>query len=123
MEPTELWVKLLTGLSQEQIDCGFVNLKSWTDDFPPTILQFTQMCIAEGIAPRDKKGTGNSDAYLSIDDPRHSMNRPARTEYGESKHLQIGGPKYESNRKKAAKDALSAMKASLNIKDKGEDDG
>lgn len=115
-------MNLLKELTLDQINYGFKKILSWEDDFPPTTIQFRQLCIAEGIAPRDKKGIGNSDAYLSIHDPRHSMNRDARTEYGESKHLQLDGPKYESKRKKAGKDALSAMKAELNIKDKGEDE-
>ena len=118
------WAAQITQHSREELHIAIEGAKKQrtlgNDDFDwPDIAKILGLLVG-GIAPRDKKGTGNSDAYLSIHDPRHSTNRDARTEYGESKHLRIDGPKYESNRKKAGKSALSAMKGMFKIKDKGE---
>lgn len=111
----------MRGITPQQISDGLNKIPDRQDSWPPNAKEFRQMCLPEGIAPRDKKGTGNSDAYLGIHDSRHSMNRPARTEYGESDRKLLTGTKYISNRKKAGRRELDAMLTSLaDVKTKDE---
>jgi hypothetical protein len=95
-EPTEIWGQLLTGLTQDQINQGTKKLLKWTKEFPPTVLQFRQLCLPETISPNG----GNSDAYLMISDPKHPSYQAK----------QIESSQYKSRRKEVARSALDDMK-------------
>ena len=105
-EPTDIWGKLLTELSQDQVNNGFDKILSWESPFPPTVLQFRQLCLPEGIAPRDRKGVGNSAAYLRFDDPKHPRNDPLSPEYVRPLDKRI---EHVSTRRQTGKDALKAI--------------
>ena len=73
--PSRSWKDLLRGISPDQIKSGLEKLTKRESSFPPNAIEFRQLCIPPTISPNG----GNSDAYLSIDDPRHSCYRPKRT--------------------------------------------
>lgn len=60
----------MTDLSQDQIDSGCAKLMDWKSDFPPTVLQFRQLCLPATISPDGR----SSNAYLNFADPRHPNN-------------------------------------------------
>ena len=60
------------GIAPEQIKNGLEALTTRTDKWPPNAVEFRQLCLPESISPNG----GNADAYLSINDPRHSCYQP-----------------------------------------------
>lgn len=69
----------MRGILPEQIKAGLEKLVVRENTFPPNAIEFRRLCMPETISP-----TGmNADAYLSIDDPRHSCyQRPAIEDFG-----------------------------------------
>ena len=100
-EPTDSWERLLTGITPQQISDGLNKIPDRQDSWPPNAKEFRAMCLPTSISPDGK----NSAAY--------KLYKPEKL---------IEDKTYISRRKKAGKAALEAMKAELNIKDKGEDE-
>lgn len=98
-EPTDHWGKLLTELSQDQINSGFDKILDWDSSFPPTVLQFRQLCLPTTISP---DGT-NSGAYLYIDDPKHPLAR-------DKARMALQSDEQISKKRKAGRSALNNMK-------------
>lgn len=90
----------MTELSEDQINSGFDKMLKWESPFPPTVLQFRQLCLPVSISPDGK----NSDAYLSFDDPKH----PEYEFY--SKPKQLEDKTMVSKRKQKGIDALDELK-------------
>jgi len=69
----------LTELTQEQIDNGFNKLLGWESAFPPSVLQFRQLCLPETLSPSGV----NSGAYIAFNDPKHPDYKPKLIESDE----------------------------------------
>jgi len=65
-EPTQHWIQLLASLTPEQTSKGLDELLVWESSFPPTVIQFRQLCL-----PKTNSPTGvNSDAYVTYIPPK-----------------------------------------------------
>jgi len=85
----ESWIKLLKGITPNQIIDGLNRLKDRKSEFPPDGVAFRQLCLPVSISPN---GT-NSGAYKVFEPEKR-----------------IEDKTYVSKREKAAKRELGAMK-------------
>lgn len=90
-------MRLLTDISPEQISDGLNNLVKRTEEWPPSAIEFRNLCLPKKISPDGK----NSTAYIDFKDPRHPDYQPPRIE----------NLTQRQRREKAAKDTLTNLKS------------
>lgn len=84
-------------VSPEQIGHGVANLISRKEEWPPSAVEFRNLCLPEKISPDGK----NSTAYIDFKDPRHPYYQKPRIE----------NLTQRERREKVARESLDNLKA------------